>query len=197
MSFLDAFGGNPLWYITRATGIVGFVLLTVGTVLGVAATHRAVASPAWPRFAVQAVHRNVNVLGLLVIALHIVTNVMDSYVDIGWLSVLVPFTSAYQPLPVALGTLAFDLLLAVAVTGMLRLRVPRRAWRVIHVSAYVAWPLALGPFLLAGTDAHFRSWGFWLGMAGLVSVAAAGVFRLATRDAAPAGPVRSLVGASR
>src|ERR1700719_3141075 len=44
----------------------------------------------------------------------------------------VPFASRYRPLPTALGIVAMELLVAVAITNLLRQRLPYRAWRRIH-----------------------------------------------------------------
>jgi sulfoxide reductase heme-binding subunit YedZ len=176
------FSSSPLWYLTRSTGITAFVLLTVTTVLGVAATQRALASPAWPRFATQQLHRNVSLLAMVVLVVHIVTTLLDSYVDVGWLSMVVPFWSSYRTLGVALGTIAFDLLLLVVVTSLLRLRMSARLWRAVHLSSYAAWPIALLHFLNTGTDAAHGGWGIWLGIACAATVLVAAGLRLATSN---------------
>src|SRR3954462_9067807 len=147
------FSSSPLWFITRSTGITAFVLLTLTTVLGVAATQRALASRAWPRFATQHLHRNISLLGMVILVVHIVTTLADSYVDVGWLSIVVPFWSRYKTLQVALGTIAFDLLLLIVAPSLLRLRIPARLWRAVHLSSYGVWPIALLHFLNTGTDA--------------------------------------------
>jgi predicted ferric reductase len=190
MSALSTFAASPLWFTTRSTGAVAFVLLTATTVLGVAATRRSLASARWPRFATQALHRNISLLALLVLLVHITTTVIDSYVNVGWLAVVVPGASAYETLPVGLGALAFDLLIVAAATGLARGRIPLRAWRPLHLLAYAAWPLALVHFLTAGTDAGSR-WSLALAAASAAAVAGASALRLSTHERR--GPVRSLI----
>ncbi|MGN6609431.1 MAG: ferric reductase-like transmembrane domain-containing protein [Jatrophihabitans sp.] len=192
MTLASAFASNPLWYLTRATGVVAFLLLTGSVLLGVASTQRTLAAPGWPRFATQQLHRNVAALALVFVLVHIVTTLMDSYVHVGVAAVVVPFVSGYRATDVAWGTIAFDLLLVVAATGWLRLRMSQRTWRTIHLSAYLAWPLALLHFIGTGTDGSSPKWGFWLGLVCAGLVATAGALRWRTRDAAPTGPVRSL-----
>jgi methionine sulfoxide reductase heme-binding subunit len=85
---------------------------------------------------------------------HIGTALADSYVPIGWISALVPFASPYRTVWVGLGTLAFDLLLAVALTSALRLRIGLRRWKAVHLLAYAAWPLAV--FHGAGTGSDTK-----------------------------------------
>lgn len=130
----SAFSSNPLWYLTRSTAVVGFVLLTIGAVLGVASTQRTLASRAWPRFATQALHRNVNVLGLLFVVVHIITSVADSYVNVSVASAVVPFASSYKTVGVMWGTVAFDVFLIVAVTGFLRVRMTEPVWPLASIS---------------------------------------------------------------
>jgi sulfoxide reductase heme-binding subunit YedZ len=188
------FSSAPLWYATRSTGIIAFLLLTVSLVLGVAATQRALATKAWPRFATQDLHRNISLLALVMLLVHIVTTLVDTYVHVGWWALLVPGTSPYRRLGVALGTTAFDVLLVVIATSLLRLRMPARLWRIVHWSSYGVWPLALLHFLSTGTDAAHGRWGLWLGVLCAAPVIAAVAVRVRTSDV-PGGPLRTLAGA--
>jgi hypothetical protein len=51
-----------------------------------------------------------------------------------------------------LGAVAFDLLLAVVITSLLRRRFGFRSWRAIHWAAYASWPVALLHGLGTGSD---------------------------------------------
>jgi sulfoxide reductase heme-binding subunit YedZ len=185
------FTSAPLWYLTRSTGVTSFVLLTVTMVLGIASTQRALASPHWPRFATQALHRNVSLLGLGLLLVHIATTVLDSFVNVGWLSVVVPFTSSYKRFGVGLGALALDLLLLTVATSLVRLRLPLRLWRAVHLTAYAMWPVSLLHFLLTGTDAKAGQFGMWLGLGAAGAVGLAAAVRMVT-PSTPRGPVASL-----
>jgi DMSO/TMAO reductase YedYZ heme-binding membrane subunit len=167
-------GEAPYWYLTRSTGVVAFVLLTVTLALGVAATQRALATPAWPRFATQGLHRNVSLLGLAFLGAHVTTTVLDSFVDLSGWSAFAPGASHYRTTWVALGTTAFDLTLLVVVSSLVRTRLPVGVWRGVHLSAYLAWPLAWLHFLRTGTDAVQGRFGFWvaIGCAAVVGLAA-------------------------
>jgi hypothetical protein len=92
-------------------------------------------------------------LVLAFLALHILTAVVDSYAPVGWLSVIVPFASSYRPLWLGFGTVAFDLLIAVTVTSLLRTRISARLWRLVHWAAYACWPSAVIHSLGTGSDA--------------------------------------------
>lgn len=188
------FADNPLWYLSRSTGIAAFLLLTATTTtFGVAATQRALASRAWPRFATQALHRNLALLGVGFLAVHILSTLLDSYVTVGWYALIVPGLSAYRRPWVALGTTAWDLLVLLALTSLLRTRLPAALWRAVHWSSYAAWLLALLHFLNTGTDAAYHRWGVWLGAACLVVVAAAARRAVAERNRVGLDPVRVAV----
>ena len=90
---------------------------------------------------------------LVVLGLHIATAVLDSYAPINLADALIPFVSAYRPFWLGLGALAFDLLLAVVVTSLLRPHLGARLWKGVHWAAYAAWPVALVHGLGTGTDA--------------------------------------------
>lgn len=100
---------------------------------------------------VMGVHRWLSVGMLVFLAVHIVTAIVDGYVSIGWLAVVVPFISDYQPLLVGFGSLAVDLLIVVMVTSYLRHRIPERYWRGIHWVSYAMWVVALVHGFMMGT----------------------------------------------
>ena len=174
-----------LWYTTRTTGIVALVLLTASVVLGILTSVR-FGTEQWPRFAVQSVHRRVSLLAVVFVALHVVTTVSDSYAPIGWLSVVVPFTSAYRRLWLGLGTAALDLLLAVTVSSLIRQKISPRSWRALHWLAYASWPLAVVHSLGTGTDPRL-DWVILLVVACVASVLAALAWRLVAGWPAHAG----------
>src|SRR5690242_13579754 len=122
VSAASVFGSNPLWYTTRSTAVVSFVLLTAAFAFGLAATKRSMASRFWPRFATQTMHRNLSLLALAVVVVHIVTTLADSYVTVGWWSWIVPGAAHYRTVWVTLGTLSFDLLVVLIVTSLVRHR---------------------------------------------------------------------------
>ncbi|HVA31810.1 MAG TPA: hypothetical protein VMU58_11130, partial [Gaiellaceae bacterium] len=83
---------HALWFATRGAGIVSLLLLTAIVALGVAGATRW-RSERWPRFVVAGLHRNLTLLALVFIALHVITTVADGYAPIGILNAVLPFTS--------------------------------------------------------------------------------------------------------
>ena len=168
---------SPLWFATRATGLIALVLLTVSVLLGILTSVR-FARPAWPRFVTVGLHRNLSLLVLTFTGLHILTTVTDPYASIGVVSAVLPFSSPYRRIWLGLGAVAFDLLLAMLVTSLLRVRIGLRAWRVVHWAGYLCWPVALIHGLGTGTDGAAR-WVLAVTAACALAVAAAGAWRLA------------------
>ncbi|WP_405770208.1 ferric reductase-like transmembrane domain-containing protein [Streptomyces sp. NBC_01538] len=148
-----ASGPSPLWYATRAGGTVSLVLLTATVALGIATAGR-YAPVRLGRFEVSALHRNLSLLTLAFLGMHIVTAIADSYAHLTWPTAFVPFVASYRPLWVGLGAVALDLLLAVAVTSAVRGRLGLRRWKAVHWLAYASWPVAL--FHAAGTGTDTR-----------------------------------------
>jgi len=177
-------GGTAFWYLTRATGLVSLILLTATVVLGMVASV-GWTSERWPRFVTQGVHRNLSLLCLVLIGVHVATTVADGYVPIGYLDAVVPFRTAYRPLWVGLGALGFDLLLAVAISSGLRRRIGARAWRSIHLLAYLCWPIALLHALGTGTDTRLTV-AMGIEWACVAAVIVVGTWRLVAGSAVPA-----------
>ena len=169
----SALHGPGLWYLTRATGLVTLLLLTLSVLLGMLNAGR-FRSERWPRFLTQGLHANVSLLVLAFLALHVGSTVLDTYTSISLAAAFVPLASSYQPYWLSLGTVALDLLVALAVSSLLRGRLGHRAWRRVHWLAYACWPAAVAHGLGIGTD-RTATWvvGLTLGCVLAVGVAAA------------------------
>ena len=109
-------------------------------------------SPRWPRFVLDSLHRNVSLLAVAFLLVHILTAVLDSFAPISLTDAIVPFGGSYRPFWLGLGAVAFDLLLAVALTSIVRRRLGYGAWRATHWLAYACWPIALLHGLGTGSD---------------------------------------------
>jgi len=193
---LDATTSNPswLWYATRGVGTVTLVLLTTTVVLGIGTAGR------WreevtPGFVLANLHRNLSLLAVLVLAAHIVTTVLDPYAGIGVRDVLVPVGARYRPIWLGLGVLAFEILIVVTATSLLRKSIGAGGWRLIHWTAYASWPLAVVHGLGTGSDQQ-APWFIGLVAACVVAVMLAVVRRLlAGRAALPLRTAAAVLGA--
>jgi predicted ferric reductase len=144
---------QALWYLTRGTGIVTLLLLTTTMILGIATALRWT-PPRSQRFVVSGIHRNVSLLVVVFLTIHVATSVIDGFVPIKVIDLFVPFISAYKPFWLGLGALALDLTVAIIITSLLRKSIGQRTWRAIHWFAYAAWPIALIHSIGIGTDSR-------------------------------------------
>lgn len=152
-----------LWVIARASGLVSYLLLTAVTIMGLL-----LASPprAAARFLGAAQRLRIHVLlaifALVFVVLHVVVLAVDPWAEVGWWGALVPFGSAYRPLPVTLGLLALWSGVISGMTAGLAGRGLGRMWLPLHRLAAAGWVLAWLHGVLAGSDT-----GAWMWMYGV------------------------------
>ena len=188
-------GSQGLWFVSRASGLVLLVLFSVVVALGVA-TRLGSTSKRWPRFVLAELHRTLALFLIALLALHVVTAILDPFVSIGWPATVLPFLSSYRTLAIGWGTLAVDLAGAVLITSLLRRRLGFRAWRAVHWLAYLAWPVAFVHSLTAGTDLGIW-WVALIEWACAATVATAVLARLIATARHTAPPARPSVGYER
>ena len=126
---------------------------------------------------------------------------VDGYVDLGFLDAVAPFTSAFAPVWIGLGAVAVDLMLAVVITSALRRRMPPTLWRIVHLSAYAMWPVAvLHGWGTSGGD-RSAGWMIAVNVACIAAVLVALGYRLTRPKSVDrlvrAAAARSLAGARR
>lgn len=153
---IGALDPQTWWWLSRASGMVAGILLVLSVIWGVLLATRALRAidrPAW----LLAIHRWFSALTCVGVAVHVAALVADNYVHFGWSEVLVPWGSPHwKNTPVALGVIAMYLLIAVEASSLAMHRIPKRWWRMIHLTSYAAVWLGLIHGALAGTDASSR-----------------------------------------
>ena len=178
--------GSAFWFASRATGVISLILFSLVAIMGIL-VNRQGHLPGLPRFAVTALHRNLSLLTVAFLGLHVVTAIVDGYAPIPWLSTIVPFTSGYERFWIGLGAVAVDLVGAVIVTSLLRDRLRPAVWRAVHWLAYLCYPVVLFHSLGAYTDLR-SGWLLALTVTTVFAVVAAAGYRVL---AAKANPPRS------
>ena len=168
---------TAFWYASRATGLVALLLLTVVLVLGMM-VNRQGRLPGLPRFAVTSLHRNLSLLSVAFIVVHVLTAVLDTFVSIPVTAGVVPFVSGYERFWLGLGAISFDLMLAMIVTSLLRGRLNRVLWRAIHLLAYLSWPVAFAHSIGSSSDLQ-HGWLLYLAVGCALLVVTAAAWRLA------------------
>jgi methionine sulfoxide reductase heme-binding subunit len=168
---------TALWYASRATGVVALLLMTAVVLLGLLVTRQG-RLPGLPRFAVTGLHRNLSLVAVVFIGLHVLTAVADGYVTIPLTAAIVPLASPYEPVWVGLGAVSLDITVAVIVTSLLRRHLSRRVWRAVHLLAYLSWPVAWLHSITASRD-MLHGWMLVIGIGCALLVAVGVVWRLA------------------
>jgi sulfoxide reductase heme-binding subunit YedZ len=143
---------GAVWDLMRASGVVSQLLLTAVSALGMATVSR------WrpgrvQRFVTLGLHRNIALLAVVFLAVHVGTSVIDPQATVSVVSAILPLPSDRYAIWLGLAALALDLVIALVVTSLLRHRLPLRLWRAVHWLAYLAWPVALAHGAGMGTDA--------------------------------------------
>jgi sulfoxide reductase heme-binding subunit YedZ len=175
------------WYAARAAGVVAYVLLSTTVTLGIALAGKLPGRRwrRWPAFAIEDVHRAGGLLVGTFIAIHVATIAIDSFLPFSPAQLLIPLTSVYRPVWVALGIVAAELLLALAITNRYRDRViSRRWWRRAHYVNFAVWTAATLHGMGSGTD-RSAAWLIAIYAACAASVAAATIWRIAASRWAP------------
>ena len=169
------------WYLARSAGIVAWAMLTASVLWGIVlATDLFPESrrPAW----LLDLHRWLGGLTVAFMAIHLVALVGDSYTHFGVKEILVPFTSSWRPLAVALGVLAMWSLVAVEATSLAMKRLPRKVWKYVHMASYATFVMVAFHGALAGTDATQPMY-VWSSVAAIALVMMATLYRVLRRGA--------------
>src|SRR5437763_8031417 len=61
-----------------------------------------------PLCAIDTLHRDVSLLVIAVLVIHVVTSVLGGFAPINFLDAVIPFRSAYRPVWMGLGAFAFE-----------------------------------------------------------------------------------------
>lgn len=143
---------SPLdWYAARAAGVVAYLLISLVVVLGTTMAGKT-RLDRWPQFALEEVHRFAGLLVGAFVSIHVVTVAIDSWLPFSVASLAIPLLDRYRVVWVALGIVAAELLLALAITNHYRRRLPYRFWRRAHYLNFAVWTAATLHGVGSGTD---------------------------------------------
>jgi predicted ferric reductase len=174
------------WYITRAAGLIGYILLWLSTAWGLAVSSK-IFDPLLMRNYTYDFHQFLSLLSIGFILLHLTVLTFDHYLPFSAIQILVPFTSTYRPLWVGIGVISFYLILLVTVTFYIRQKIGIQAFRVIHILSMVAYIGATLHGIYAGTDSTLVTvqWLYKGSFLSVVFLTAFWLIMLAQRTASP------------
>ncbi|MBE3038503.1 MAG: ferric reductase-like transmembrane domain-containing protein [Chloroflexi bacterium] len=139
------------WYVTRASGIVAYLLLWFSMVLGLAVTSKYL-DRLLDRLFTYDFHQFISLLSIAFVGLHVAVLMLDRYLPYSIWQTLVPFISPYRPFWVGVGVIGFYITLLVTITFYIRSRIGMRAFRLIHVLSLVGYLGVTLHGVYAGTD---------------------------------------------
>lgn len=153
---LIATASPALWYLTRVSGLAALIILGAVALLGIAVAGKLLPSGA-ARFLGPDLHRRLSLTLVVVLGIHIATALADSFVPIGWSAAIVPFLSHYRRAFVGFGTLAFDGLLIVIASSLVRHHLGFSLWKRTHLLVWLVLALAIVHGLGTGSDSRLAA----------------------------------------
>lgn len=138
-------------YLCRSSGFVLVLFYTATVVFGLLVRGR-MSGPRWPRFIVQSLHRNLSLISLVLLAIHVLAPVIGGYLGLRLAYAFLPFLPAPVRIWTRLAATALDLTLAIALVSATRNRVSYRSWRALHLTSYLAWLLGIVHAIGIGSD---------------------------------------------
>jgi len=142
---------QALWYVTRAAGLIAYLLLWLSTAWGIAVSSK-VFDPVLQGAFTYDFHQYLSLFAIGFVVLHVVVLLADRYLPFSVAAILVPFAAPYRPVWVGVGVIGLYLTLLVSVTFYMRQRIGMKAFRAIHLLSFLAFALAAIHGLMAGTD---------------------------------------------
>jgi sulfoxide reductase heme-binding subunit YedZ len=139
------------WYVTRASGIMAYLLLWFSMLLGLGVTSKSF-DQLLDRLFTYDFHQFISLLSIAFVVLHVAVLLLDRYMPYSVWQILIPFISPYRPIWVGIGVIGFYLTLLVTITFYLRKQIGMRAFRLIHVLSLVGYLGATLHGIYAGTD---------------------------------------------
>lgn len=157
--FVDP-SGHLWWLASRSSGIVAMLLLTytmlVGLMMGGKLVQRLAGRPGKGALAIKRLletHEYASLAALIAIGVHGATLLGDAYMHPSVSQIAVPFNSDYRNFYTGIGIIAGYLSAALGLSFYVRKHIGVARWKKLHRYTVVAYVLALGHTLGAGTDA--------------------------------------------
>ncbi|MEO8538424.1 MAG: hypothetical protein ABI577_01695 [bacterium] len=143
--------GHAAWYISRASGLAAFALLTGSVIFGLLISSKA-ADNSMSRLTVFTVHQFLSVLSLAFLAVHAGSLLFDGFFHFTVFDLFLPFAAPYKPFMVGLGVISAWLAAAVTGSFWARKYIGQKAWRKLHFASFGAFVLSWFHGITAGTD---------------------------------------------
>jgi len=139
------------WLVSRSSGIVAFVLITISVLIGLTMAGKPVREPQFTK-SLRAVHEQTALAGLIAIAVHGLAIFLDPWLKPGITGVTIPFALGVHTFWTGLGVIAGYLAMLLGLSFYLRRQIGARLWRKAHRATIAVYVLGLFHALGAGSD---------------------------------------------
>jgi predicted ferric reductase len=139
------------WYMSRAAGLTGYVLLWAATAWGLVVSTKVAKGLIAAPFSTS-LHEFLSLGALAFSGIHALALLGDHYIEFGLVDIVYPFAAGYRPGWVGLGQLGFYLSLALTLSFYFRKRIGPKVWRSLHYLTFLAYAMVVVHGLTSGTD---------------------------------------------
>lgn len=163
------------WYLTRASGLVAALLLTLLIISGIG-MYTGIQFKIMAPLKSWANHRTLGIAFAISVAVHVTSLLFDKYINFSVAQILIPFLSSYKQikletislgsLGVAFGIVALYLMTVVVYTSLTKIITKRpHLWKTTHYLSYLIVGLIFLHSIMLGTDLKNGIWRFiWIGI---------------------------------
>ncbi len=139
------------WYVSRSSALVAFFLLYVSIFLGLTLRIpflRKIFSPVYS----MKVHGWIALQATLFALIHGMVLMFDKFYNFSFADLFVPFVSSFEPKPLAMGIVAFYLMVLLVLTSYARKFISQKIWRITHFANIALYVLGMIHAVNLGTD---------------------------------------------
>ena len=172
--YLPATSAKAYWFVSRSSGVVAYVLITLSVLWGLVQSGALMRKRVPPLLALG-LHSYLSWAGLALAALHALILLGDRNTGFDLAQLLTPFVSTYRPIPIGLGIVGFYLMMVLSVSFYMRRWIGQRSFRLLHYASFGAFALATLHGVLSGTDSGPLWWLYALSLILTLALTAARV----------------------
>jgi hypothetical protein len=158
------------WMAIRGSGIIAFLLLSGSTIWGLLISTK-VLGRAVKAKGVAWFHESLGIGSLVATGVHMYFLFNHDFIDFGYRSLFVPGASAWRPLAVSLGVVAFYMMFVITVSFYVKKWIGQNLWRAIHMTSFGTFVGAGLHGVFSGTDtSHPVLLGMYIGSLAIVTM---------------------------
>jgi sulfoxide reductase heme-binding subunit YedZ len=139
--------------VAASVGFFSVFLLWISVVSGT--TMSQLWTVSWIKHSsLSALHKSTAVLGLTLGIVHGLAQLAVPNGSVRVIDEVVPFANKVDPIGVGFGTIATELLIAIALSAAIQRRIGHHRWRALHSIAFATFTITIAHAWFAGSDVH-------------------------------------------